>query len=304
MEENQPVVRYLTLRTLLDRDDNDPDVRAARSGILQRGWVPIILKDQKPDGNWESKTDLYRPKYTATFWRMIVLSDFALNYEDDPRLERGCQLFFDIWFSDMEVFEKNFEVCESGNLAKTLTRFGYPDDARVKTVFDLLVSHQKDDGGWHCWDPEAGTLDCWEALAAFNALPKPKRTRKIQASIDRGAEFYLERRLCREGRKYEPWFRFHYPNHYYYDVLVGLDLLTDLGYSKDERLRPALRLLKKKQLPSGAWNLDAIHPDMGKGAKYSLKGGKINRFALERAGKPSKWITLKALQVLKRVGED
>jgi len=292
---------YLTLRTLLERGEEDPEVRDARSGILQKGWVPEILKDQKPDGNWESKDDLYRPKYTATFWRMIVLSDFALTYKDDPRLKRGCQLFFDTWLRDMSVFEKHFEVCESGNLAKTLTRFGYDDEARVKTVFRLLVSHQKDDGGWHCWDPDLGTLDCWEALAAFNALPKSKRTRSIQASIDRGAEFYLERRLYREGRKYEPWFRFHYPNHYYYDILIGLDLLTSLGFSDDKRLRPALQILKEKQLPSGLWKLDAIHPDLGKGANYSLKGRKVNKFALERAGKSSKWVTLKALQVLKRV---
>ncbi len=46
----------------------------------------------------------------------------------------------------------------------------------------------------------------------------------VQA-IDKGAEFYLERKLFKERPKYAPWFRFHYPNHYFYDILVGLDVI-------------------------------------------------------------------------------
>ena len=115
-------------------------------------------------------------------------------------------------------------------------------------------------------------------------------------------EFYLERKLSEEGKKYDPWFRFHYPNHYYYDILVGLDVITSLGYASDKRLDKTLRYLKKKQLQDGSWKLDSIHPDVDKGADYTLKG-KTKKFALEREGEPSKWITLTSLKVLKRVEE-
>ncbi len=117
-----------------------------------------------------------------------------------------------------------------------LTRFGYADDPRVKRIFRWLVNDQKEDGGWHCFKSETGTLDCWEALAALSALPKSKRTRSINASIEKGVEFYLERALHKEGKKYEPWYRFHYPIHYYYDILVGLNVLTSLGFAADSRL--------------------------------------------------------------------
>src|SRR5205807_530177 len=41
---------------------------------------------------------------------------------------------------------------------------------------------------------------------------------------------YLTRRLFREGaHPSRPWFRLHYPVHSYYDLLVGLDVLTSLG---------------------------------------------------------------------------
>ncbi len=234
---------------------------------------------------------------------MIVLSDFALKYQDDKRLERACKLFFHDWLGDDEKFNESVdEVCIAGNLARMLTRFGYEDDPIVKRIFDWLVGDQKEDGGWHCFESDSGTLDGWEALAAYSALPKSKRTKSINSSIEKGAEFYLDRGLYREGKRYEPWFRFHYPNHYYYDVLVGLDMLTALGFSGDKRLRSALQHLKTKKSSDGTWALDAVHPDVGEGADYTLNG-KIHRFALEREGKPSKWITLKALTVLKRVEE-
>jgi hypothetical protein len=122
----------------------------------------------------------------------------------------------------------------------------------------------------------------------------------MNGAIARGAEFYLERRLFKEGRRYEPWFRLHYPNHYYYDILVGLDVLTQLGFAADRRLRPALKILTDKRLRNGTWQIDRAHPDvLGPKAAQYQKG--VKPLLVEQPGKPSKWLTLKALRVLKRV---
>jgi hypothetical protein len=221
---------------------------------------------------------------------------------ENKYVRKAADLFFKQWLatpSTTNIF--NDEVCIVGNAARMLTRFGYADDFRVRKLFDRLVEDQKEDGGWHCFESSKGTLDCWEALAAFSALPKSKQTRKIRDSIKRGAEFYLERSLYNSGdRRYAPWFRFHYPNHYYYDVLVGLNVITSLGYGNDRRLRPALDILNKKRQRNGTWLLDRVHPDLGQGAQYGLRR-KVKPFALEEPGKSSKWITLTALRVLKRV---
>jgi hypothetical protein len=300
LEENQPSVRYHTLIDLLGRGRNDPEVREAYSEISKKGWASRILSLQKPEGYWQSKKSLYRPKYTATNWIALILSDLGLTKEN-KKVRKTADLFFKEWLpipSATNIF--NDEVCIVGNTARMLTRFGYEDDPRVKKLFDRLVEDQKEDGGWHCFESTKGSLDCWEGLAAFAALPKSKQTRKIKDSIERGAEFYLHRRLFDDGEKYPPWFRFHYPNHYYYDVLVGLDVITGLGYGGDRRLRAALEILKQKRREEGTWILDKAHPDLGSGARYRL-GKKVTPFALEEAGKPSKWITLTALRVLKRV---
>jgi len=307
MEPTQPVIQFYALTSLLDRKENDPEVRDAKEQILKKGWAADILAAQSPTGYWEAAQSpegysLYNPKYTASNWRMIVLSDFPLSFRDDIRLEKGASLFFKNWLGNEDEFEAQGEVCISGNLARMLTKFGYGDEPRVKRVVDWLVRTQKEDGGWHCFPSKTGTLDCWEALAAFAAIPKEKRTKSINRSIERGSEFYLARKLHEEGERYDPWYRFHYPNHYYYDVLVGLDVLTSLGFSGDPRLEYALNLLKEKRLPSGEWVLDAVHPDVDQGADYTVEGTPI-KFALEKEGTPSKWITLTALKVLKRVEE-
>jgi hypothetical protein len=127
----------------------------------------------------------------------------------------------------------------------------------------------------------------------------------MQGCVERGAEFYLERELHRQGGRYAPWYRFHWPVHYYYDVLVGLDVLTALGYVDDPRLRFALELLRKKRRPDGRWNLDAVHPDVaGATARWFREHPKDRPTPLpfESPREPSKMVTLRALTVLSRVG--
>ena len=303
LESNQPAVRYRALIDLLNCPASDSQVREAYSAIAKRGWARDILAQQNPAGYWASRKDLYRPKYNATNWRAIVLSDLGLTSRD-KRIKRAADLFFEDWLSITKENIFNDEVCIVGNTARFLTRFGYGGDSRVRKLFDHLVEDQKNDGGWHCHESSEGTLDCWEALAAYGALPRQKWTRKIKNSVERGAEFYLEKELFKEGKKYLPWFRFHYPVHYYYDILVGLDVITSLGYAGDKRLSSALRILEQKRLKNGTWTLDVIHPDPKNYAwgKRNLRW-KAKPFALEEPRKQSKWITLTALKILKRVQE-
>jgi hypothetical protein len=304
LEADQPAVRYFALVELLDGNGSDEDVKQARKNILTRGWVFDILNSQKPGGYWQRRNSLYRPKYLATNWQMLVLSDLGVTSRDSEKVRVASDLFFKDWLGSVDAFEREVaEVCVAGNLARMLTRFGYVEDSRVKKLFDWLVDHQKDDGGWHCFQSDKGTLDCWEALAAFASVPRAKRTKSINRSIERGVEFYLERELWREGKRYEPWFRFHYPIHYYYDLLVGLDTITSLGYGGDKRIESALKHMRKKKSSGGTWKLDAVHPDLGPGADYTLRPPLPIKFRLENEGMPSKWITLTALRIEKRVEE-
>ena len=90
----------------------------------------------------------------------------------------------------------------------------------------VLTAHPK--GGWTCGNNQAApaqgwTLDSWEPLSAFAAYPKSRWTKSMKECVEKGAEFYLEKELHRQGERYEPWYRFHWPVHYHYDLLVGLE---------------------------------------------------------------------------------
>jgi hypothetical protein len=309
LEESQPSVRYLALTALLERPKKDPDVREAEKMLAKQGWVADILSKQRPGGWWMERDRLYRPKYLSTNWMLLTLSDLGLT-RSDKRIRKAGELWIDRFYKADGGFgvdgARVSELCLVGNTARALVKFGYADHPKVKRAFKWLVEHQKPNGGWHCWGRD-GVIDGWEGMSAFAALPRQKRTRSLERVAERGAEFYLERELHRQGARYGPWYRFHFPNHYFYDILVGLDFLTALGFGGDSRLKFAVSLLKEKRRADGRWSMDAVNPDVEgslvKGYGRAIKSGKMTPFALEKAGRPSKMVTLRAMTVMKRLGE-
>lgn len=285
--------------------ERDPRVLRARKEIGRTGWAATLLERQLPAGQWvtpgTSARELYVPKYIATNWCMLVLSDLGLTRRD-PRIRRMVELIVRRWGGPRgDLGGRSSEVCILGNTLRALLRFGYDDHPVVSRMLRWLIRHQKSDGGWHCFPSRRGTLDGWEGLYALAFLPDSMRTPALDRAIARGAEFYLARRLSREGAgRYEPWFRTHYPTHYYYDVLVGLDLLTRLGYGADRRLAPALRWLTDRRDAQGRWNLDAAHPDLPPTDRYRVRAPYFP-FVIEPPGAPSRWVTMTALAVLARV---
>lgn len=303
LEPNQPPIQYLTLTDLLDRPLDDPAVKEAQAKITHTGWVADILRSQDPLGWWVSGEDLYRPKYLTTNWMLLTLSDLGLT-RTEPRISKTCQMWMERFSKSDGGFgiedDKKSELCLVGNTARALIKFGYADHPKVTSAIRWLVREQRENGGWHCWG-KRGVIDGWEGMSAFAAYPRAKWTRGIKRAVERGAEFYLKRELHKEGKRYDPWYRFHFPEHYYYDLLVGLDFLTALGFASDKRLGYAFNLLKQKRRPDGRWSLDAVHPDLDAAIAKWYKKRPPTPFALESAGEPSKMITLKALRVTKRI---
>ena len=277
-------------------------VQRARKQVGRTGWAAALLARQLSHGQWATRgtsaRELYRPKFIATNWIAIVLADLGMT-RADPRIRKTAELILE-WRRKVLAADDS-EHCVGGNAARTLIRFGYLDHPVVRKSIDWLVRTQKSDGGWHCFPFRTGTLDCWEGLEALAVIPEGDRDGPTRRAIERGAEFYLQRSLMREGRsRYAPWFRIHYPNHYHYDLLVGLRVLTRLGYGQDPRLAPALRWLRSKRRPDGTWSLDATQPDIeGEWARYPLREPEFPMM-LELLHEPSRWATVEALAVLAR----
>lgn len=297
----QPAARYRYLVEVQRISPGSDQARSALRQIPRLGWAANILGKQDPRGFWVHRKTLYRPKYVATNWRMLVLAELGLTVRH-PKVRQAVNLMLEDYGGSDRAFSRRDgqpHFCFVGNTARMMILFGLGDDRRVRSSLEWLADQQLEDGGWDCFGRPNGTLDCWEALAAFAAIGPPRWTRKWKDAVERGTEFYLERKLVREGRRrYAAWERLHHPVHYYYDVLVGLETLVRLGYGDDARLTPGRALLRRKMRPDGTWSADAVHPDLARGASYSREPG-TRPFVLERLGAPSKWITLRALRVLR-----
>jgi hypothetical protein len=305
LEEEQPAMRYLSLTQLLDNPEEDPAVRGARALIARQGWAADLLSEQRPGGWWASEGSSYSPKYISTNWVLLVLADLGLTKDDDARIASACER----WIGRFAKKDGGFgadtwsksHLCTTGNMARALVHFGYAGHPQVRSAFEWLVEAQTKSGGWTCFGGGSGMLDSWEPMSAFAVYPREKWSDGMREAVERGAEFYLGREMHKQGASYGPWYRFHYPHHYYYDLLVGLDFMSALGYGGDKRLEFALSLLKEKRREDGRWDLDAVHPDVeGSVAGWYAKKPPT-ALALEAAGRPSKMITFLARRVLKRL---
>ena len=204
------------------------------------------------------------------------------------------------WASSL-VFEHQYS-CLTGNVAAALIRIGYLNDPRVKKALEWLIRIQNKDGGWLCPYWKAHIKDkhgCFYGticpLEAFSEVPKKHLTKEMEQATKRGSEFLLMHRLFKaDHHSYrvinQSWLKFGFPWFYGYNILRGLDILTKIGYVEDERLTDAVQILLQKRGQDGKWILE------------SAPVGRMQA-NIEMKGKPSKWITLIALRVLKRLSE-
>jgi len=93
LEEDNPSVRYLALRHLLGRPEDDPKVRAARAAIPRSKVVERFFARQDPGGFWGDPASPYQPKYKSSYWTLMVLGHLGLSREDE-RVQRAVEHIF------------------------------------------------------------------------------------------------------------------------------------------------------------------------------------------------------------------
>ena len=94
----------------------------------------------------------------------------------------------------------------------------------------------------------------------------------------------------RNNQKPSPnWWKFGFPVFYVTDLLQLVEALVALGYGADPRLSNALEFIREKQDADGRWAFD-----------YDYYTGKT-WIAFGEKKQPNKWVTLRALRVLKAI---
>lgn len=331
LENSNPSVRYFALRDLLDKPVDANEVMAAKEAIHKSGIVKRILDKQDPRGYWEESNSPYLPKYKSSYWTIMILGRLGLDRTNE-KVARACEFIFRFQHDEggfssdrpakasMEyeyrrrkgktlpsknefvsslVYESQL-TCLTGNMAGALIRLGYEDDSHVKKALKWLVKVQNADGGWLCpyWkahvrDKHACFMGTICPTEAFSEVSAKKLTNDMKETVSRAAEFFLIHRLFKaDHHNYtvinKSWLELSYPWFAGYNILRGLDVLTKLGYSNDKRLCDAAEVVLQKRQSNGIWLLE------------NSSEGRMQA-NIEKKGQPSKWITLIALRVLKRL---
>ncbi len=330
LEENEPSSRYFALTELMGKSSHDRSVRDAKDRIGKEGWAAKIFAKQKENTFWENKESGYVPKFTSTAWVIPVLADLGVACED-KRFANAVEHFLDLHNVETGGFalrprtQKPFEphICNTGNMVRALAKAGYAKDERVVKAMSWLLSKQLSDSAWNCSPPgkHGSFMATVEPMWALAEMIKYEPREEWKKAATDSAEFMLKHKVYQSDRDDSvilfDFLKIHYPTHYCYDFLHGLRVLSELGVPRDPRMEDALRLLRAKQLVDGRWPLEAVyrgwrqsHPMHGmetvsrpEERELVTEGwGKDQTLQLEEAGKPSKWVTLQALLVMKRLG--
>jgi len=318
-----PGVRYFALKDLLDRTTSDPEVVVARQALTSDGPVPAILDAQQPEGFWEEPGPGYRPKYRSTVWSVSMLAQLGAD-GSDPRVQKGCQYILDHAIDKNGAFSASATqggaiLCLMGNLSAALLDLGWLGDerlggaiewiARVVTGEGIAPREEKDApvrylksatcAPGFCCSANDSKPCAWGAvkvMMGFSKLPQEARTPLIQRAIDTGLDFLLSKDpavadypMGYATKPSRSWFRFGFPLFYVADVLQNLEVLASFGYGPDPRLAAAMDLVSGKQDRQGRWKME-----------YTYNGK--TWVDIEEKGKQSKWVTLRALKVLRRAG--
>jgi hypothetical protein len=279
------------------------EIASERARVATEGAGARLLALQGMDGRWGGAA--WNRGWDSTMHVLMLLRDMGLDPASD-QARRAVGLVRDrvTWqgcgppeCDGNAFFEGEVEPCINGQVAAVGAYFGQD----VRGIVDRLLAEQLPDGGWNCEAASGSTRSSFNTtICVLEALLEYERavgdSPKVTGARVRGQEYLLERRLFRRRSTGEVierdrkggavWMRFAFPTWWHYDVLRGLEYLVRAGVTPDSRVTEAIDLVTSKRDDDGRWPLETKYP------------GKMPVETDECQGRPSRWITLRALDVL------
>ncbi|MCA1404127.1 squalene cyclase [Ensifer sp. IC3342] len=305
--DSDPSIRWQVMRDLLEVPE--AAWKPERAKVEIDGWGAKLLSLQDTDGQWAGGAFVpagFDPRewsergqpWTATCFSLSQLREFGLDPSSD-RARRTVELIGanSRWDEGGQPYwEGEVEECINGRIVADGAYFGVD----VSSIVGRLVGERLDDGGWNCEringslrSSFASTINVLEGLLEYErATGGTPLSREARRS---GEEFLLERNLFRRLGTGQPaderFLCFVHPNRWRYDVMRALDYFRSsamlTGATPDPRLGEAIKHVRSRRLEDGTWPLD-----------WSPTG-RVWFDIDDGPGKASRWVTLRAMRVLK-----
>ena len=292
-------VQYQTNRDLLGNDDETLQQR-----IAAEGWGAQFLSHRKPNGHWGKR--YYEPKWISTHYTLLDLKNLGIDPNHDLiqttiesvlNTEKGK----DGGICPIGTVQLS-DVCVNGMFLNCASYFR-SDENKLTSIVDFLLAEWMDDGGFNCRSNRSGavhssmhsTISVLEGITEYERNGYTYRLGELMDAKKSGIEFLLCHQLFLSDRTgkiiHKDFLKLSYPSRWKYDILRALDYLQYANVPWDPRMQAAMDVLYKKRNKDGTWNVQAKHP------------GKIH-FEMEKAGKPSRWNTLRALRVIRHISKE
>jgi hypothetical protein len=305
--DSDPAIRWQVMRDLFDAPESAWS--AERATVETKGWGAALLAHEDTDGQWAGGAFLpsgfdfcewqeVGQPWTATTFALSQLREFGLDPASD-RARRAVELIGanSRWDHAGEPYwEGEVEECINGRVLADGAYFGVD----VSPLADRLTAERLEDGGWNCERANgsvrssfASTINVLEGLLEYEratgGTPDSRAARKS------GEEYLLARGLFRRLSTGEPadeqFLSFLHPSRWHYDVLRALDYFCAAaaltGTAPDPRLAEAVEHVRSRRADDGTWHLDRSLP------------GRVWFDVNDGAGRPSRWVTLRAMRVLR-----
>jgi hypothetical protein len=142
LESSDPGVRYLALRDLVDKPEDD-ELKEARQRAYQEGPISSVLNKMQPEGYWVKPGPGYLPKYRSTVWALILLAQLGARVEEDSRINQACEYLLEHALGAGGQFgihgtPSSTIDCLQGNLCWVLLEMGYADP-RLDQAFEWMA---------------------------------------------------------------------------------------------------------------------------------------------------------------------
>ncbi|MFZ0493365.1 MAG: squalene cyclase [Acidimicrobiia bacterium] len=309
-DHSDPSIRWQVMRDLLDRPESE--WAAERAKVETQGWGASLLALEDDDGQWAGGAffpadfDFHGPEaqpgagqpWTPTTHALDQLREFGLDPSSD-RVQRAVELIGvnSRWEEGGQPYwQGEVEPCINGRTVANGTYFGVD----MRRLVERLIEEILEDGGWNC-EAERGsvrssyhtTINVLEGLLEYERATGG--TAESRAARRSGEEYLLKRALFRRLSTGEPadarFLYFIHPSRWFYDVLRGLDYFRSAGIltgvAPDPRLAEAIEHVRSRRSDDGTWPLD-----------WSPTG-RVWFDVDDGPDQPSRWVTLRALRVLK-----
>lgn len=262
LEEDNPSVRFRTLKEVLGQDDTSQEVRHAKEAVLQSQPVQVLLGKMHPDGYWLQRNPrthaligagVEYDAFGTTHFCLAYLAELGVD-RTLPSVEKAAERYLALQQADGDWY-RHFS-CLLGYNLRTFVRLGYQDDPRIKRTLALLLQTKRDDGGYLC-DMHAGphkrkgVKSCIrgsvKVLLAFSEFLEywdhPRCLELVEYFLRRGGIFKSGHKGILVNGDME---RLSFPITWRANSWEVLYALSRMGYGADKRLQPAWNYLREK----------------------------------------------------------